>query len=910
MPIYTGDKMGFGVAPGEGGASGPVIGYSTSFDNISHSKRIEHKWTVPKTARYNFEVWGADGGMGIAANGDNNNGGIPRYGRGGKVEASFLLNAGTEIGLLIGDNGLPAFSYSGSDSGTFMNDGDGGWGGTIAGEDLATGGNSKYNYHRFGGSGSSDNWRGAGGGGGTIVRLFNGTANADYLIVAGGGGGAGARGRDHGNSYNQGGSGGNANNKVLETQWGRRGYRAGDTSWGWPGGNASAGGGGNSSNGGPGGSAYYAGGEGGGGGCGGGGGGATCTYCSGYGGSGGSCGSTGNRGSAGYNNAAAGSAMSKPSTSITLVGQGGSCSTSGKGAGGGGGGGYRGGGAGHWGNGQGHAGAGGGGGGSSYCMGTGNSYDVKGLNGLTSDPRFTSEQKPMRLGNPGGGRVFIWEANKDPLGKERPAEMTADKIQYLCRSQNGGPSNSQRLYYLGSCSSGSESEEDGGGHDHSCYNNMPYQTPVNTCDAVVMEISGSGLWELHSVTIGQGQTYDYPYPWRHQCWVHVIEGTETGGVGIHTEKFDSNNTTGNPAVAGWYAHMRACAKEQNTADGYIELFFEKPAVLNRGQKYTIALDWSCGGTNSNANQGGIACMNNGAVSARDLRGTGKGTCTWTGVTAYNGPHGLGAKNNNNNMETSASQGQMVHFGVRSIEIASGGGGGGGEYSTTDLICDLDATKSSSYGGSGTTWTNIASSGFDFTIDGATYNASEGNGSFYFDGSNDIVYSNGNYDLSSFNYIFVDMAFKADNSTQIHLVFEHSQSWNSNNHGFGFAVHTDGGSAKLNEHHSNHYGGASQNWNYSVGTGWAVYGCQFAKTGSNNRKQYMNGQIVNFNTGNPYSGDGTDFGNYKIYVGSRYGSVAPAKGYIGYVRVYGSSSELSASTILSNYNAIKSRYGLS
>ena len=730
MPIYTGDKMGFGVAPGEGGdGAAAEVGYSTSFDNISHSKRTEHTWIVPKTARYNFEVWGADGGMGIAANGDNNNGGIPRYGRGGKVEASFLLDAGTEIGIMIGDNGLPAFSYSGTDTGTYLNDGTGGWG------NVAAGGNSNHNYHTYGGQGGSQQWRGGGGGGGTIVRLLNGTANADYLIVAGGGGGAGARGRDHGNSNNQGGSGGNANDKVNETQWGRRGYYAGDTSWGWPSGNGVNGQGGTASNGGEGGSGYYNGGAGGGGGCGGGGGGATCTYCGGQGGSGGSCGQPGNTGSAGYTSASGGTATSQSNT-ITIVGQGGNCNTSGKGAGGGGGGGYRGGGAGHWGNGQGHAGAGGGGGASSYCMGTGNTYDVKGLNGLTGTPRYTAEQKPLRLGNPGGGRVFIWEANKDPLGKERPAEMTADKIQYLCRSQNGGPSNSQRLYYLGSCSSGSESTEDGGGKDHSCYNNYPYQTPANTCDAIVMEISGTGLWELHSVTVGQGQGYDYPLPYRHQCWVHVIEGTETGGVGIHTEKFDSNNTTGNPAVAGWYAHKRACVKEQNTDDGYIELFFEKPAVMKRGQKYTIALDWSCGGTNTTDNNGGMACMNNGAVSARDLRGTNKGTATWTGVTAYNGPHGLGTKNSNNGMETSASQGQMCHFGVRSVEIASGGGGGGGgggssPYVTNGLIFNVDASDSSSYPGSGNTWTDIQGSN-NVSLTNCSYSSSHGGG-ITFDG---------------------------------------------------------------------------------------------------------------------------------------------------------------------------------
>tara|TARA_B100000965_G_scaffold182733_1_gene152520 strand:+ start:634 stop:1437 length:804 start_codon:yes stop_codon:yes gene_type:complete len=255
--------------------------------------------------------------------------------------------------------------------------------------------------------------------------------------------------------------------------------------------------------------------------------------------------------------------------------------------------------------------------------------------------------------------------------------------------------------------------------------------------------------------------------------------------------------------------------------------------------------------------------------------------------------------------------------ISTLASLSGGAGGfafrsseSGGYSTTDLVFDIDASKSSSYGGSGTTWTNIASGGgANFTIDGATYSAVEGGGSFYFDGTNDIVYSASNYDLSSHNYIFVDTAFKASNTTQIHLVLEHSQSWNANSGGFGFAVHTDGIVADANTHHSNHQTGGAINWDATVGTGWAVYGCQFARTGSNMRKQYMNGQIVNFLDGNPYAPNGSSFGDYPVYIGSRYGLVAPAKGYIGYCRVYGSSSPLSASTISSNFDAVKSRYGL-
>ena len=687
MPIYTGDKLGFGVAPAsDSGGGGNEVGYSTSFDNVSHTKRTEHIWVVPKTARYNFEVWGADGGMGIAANGDNTNGGIPRYGRGGKVEVSLLLDAGTEIGLCIGDNGLPAFAYTSSNAGNFLNDGEGGWGGyqTSTGKmSFADGGNSNYNTREFGGAHSGQSgygyqreYRGAGGGGGTIVRVvtsnenINASTDAQFLIVVGGGGGAGSRGQDQGNSNNQGGSGGNANDKYQETQWGRRGYFSGDTTYGWPSGNAQQAQSGSGSKGGNGGNGYYAGGAGGGGGEGGGGAGATCSYCGSSGGSGGGQGSAGSNGS-GYTQSSGGGATSFPSSVITVVGPGGSSEPNSNGFGGGGGGGYRGGGAGYWGNGQGHAGAGGGGGGSSWVT-SASAYDPKGLNAITSTPRYTSEQKPLRVGNPGGGRVFIWEANKDPQGKNRPAAMTAQKIQYACRSTTGS-NPATPLYFLGSASNGSA--DDGGSANYQAYNNYPYDIAGNKCDAIVMNVSGSGQWELHSVTVGQAQGYDYPWPYRHQGWVHVIEGTETGGVGIHTEKFDLNNTTGNPAVSGWYGHMRAGAKQQNTNDGMQELFFEKPVVMNQGEDYTIAVDWSCGGTVS-GNSGGVACMNSSSRSTQTLAGTNTGTVTWSDVTAYNGPHGLGTKNQSNGMETDTQQGQLVHFGIKSYDPPSGGGGGG------------------------------------------------------------------------------------------------------------------------------------------------------------------------------------------------------------------------------------------
>ena len=55
-----------------------------------------------------------------------------------------------------------------------------------------------------------------------------------------------------------------------------------------------------------------------------------------------------------------------------------------------------------------------------------------------------------------------------------------------------------------------------------------------------------------------------------------------------------------------------------------------------------------------------------------------------------------------------------------------------------LVLNLDAGVSSSYGGSGTTWTDLSGSGNNGTlVNGVGYNGSNG-GSLTFDGSNDLV----------------------------------------------------------------------------------------------------------------------------------------------------------------------------
>ena len=661
MPIYTGDKFGFGKAPDDGGGGGPSypVGYSTTFDNKSHSatKKTEHKWVVPKTARYNFEVWGADGGMGLPTSNSQSQAATPMMGFGGKFEGSFVLTAGTEIGLMIGIPGKPTKSYE-----TNMNytGDDWGWGGfgmpgmTSGGS--AGGGNSRATINGNRGNYHTSDPRGGGGGGGTIVRLFEGTSASDILIVAGGGGGAGGRGDDNGNNYNQGGPGGHGA-MFCEDPWGYPGTQGGENNWGWPGytagNNPEAG---RHNNGGNGGSGYYAGGGGGGAGCGGGGSSRTCTYCSHYGMSGGGCGNNGqdNQGFGGGGGQALGA----------MVGEGGAAQSSGDNSqslGGGGGGGWRGGGSGCYGNGTGHAGAGGGGGGSSYRIDSGEHesthhttvYDIKGINGIGTS-RYTTGEKPTFLGESSGGlggRVFIWESETDSYGTGRSKGLTGAPLHYITRSDRcgmGGWYKFLRWPYFDN-----KTDQQGWRRD--------YQgTPTNVsggCDAIVVNMEGTGQWELASVTVGQNNAWDSPFPYRHKCWVHVIPGNGTGGVGIATAKLDGN-MSGGPGYYSWFA-MSQRDLGSTTWPGFQELFFDQPlGPMNMGEDYTIAIDWTCGGTHS-GNAGQLHTFDGSFLSQEEFHDDMGHQITFKNCDTYDGAHGLGTPNG-----TGVAAGQMVHMGIR------------------------------------------------------------------------------------------------------------------------------------------------------------------------------------------------------------------------------------------------------
>ena len=87
--------------------------------------------------------------------------------------------------------------------------------------------------------------------------------------------------------------------------------------------------------------------------------------------------------------------------------------------------------------------------------------------------------------------------------------------------------------------------------------------------------------------------------------------------------------------------------------------------------------------------------------------------------------------------------------------------------TDGLVLALDAANTKSYGGSGTTWTDLSSSGNNGTISGATYNSGNG-GYFDFNGINDSVETSSDMFNPNANFTFSSWV-NADTTTGTHTV---------------------------------------------------------------------------------------------------------------------------------------------
>lgn len=215
--------------------------------------------------------------------------------------------------------------------------------------------------------------------------------------------------------------------------------------------------------------------------------------------------------------------------------------------------------------------------------------------------------------------------------------------------------------------------------------------------------------------------------------------------------------------------------------------------------------------------------------------------------------------------------------------------------TTDgLILCLDAGNVKSYISGSSTWNDMTISGINGTLtNGPTFSSTNG-GSIAFDGVDDKV-TFPNTTISTTNGITVDLWFKTSSGTKYQDIFDMADAY-----GVWIVTNYSGaGTGKIVASFNTITGYMSAN--YVVDTWYAV---TLAGTGSTNFL-YINGSLittgvqtvassVNFNTARIGNVDGDRAAEYLV------GNVSSLKFY---------NRCLSASEVLQNYNAAKTRYGL-
>ena len=239
--------------------------------------------------------------------------------------------------------------------------------------------------------------------------------------------------------------------------------------------------------------------------------------------------------------------------------------------------------------------------------------------------------------------------------------------------------------------------------------------------------------------------------------------------------------------------------------------------------------------------------------------------------------------------------------------SSGGGGGysDGEIVTSNLAYHLDANNSSSYGGSGSTWTDLVAGTNNATINGATYTEGTGNQGYYFDfdGTNDYVEIGS--PIVSGNTFTIELWCRNDAATMpssetafttegastdtTDLVRYDGDRWTFKGVSFlmsrTYTVHVPQG----------------QEWNQVVAVVYANSG----NSVDIRVKIYLNGQLSNSMTG--LKNFGYSAGNGNI-LGRQSPGTGLWDGQISILRYY--NAALTDANILTNYDANKGRYGLS
>lgn len=218
--------------------------------------------------------------------------------------------------------------------------------------------------------------------------------------------------------------------------------------------------------------------------------------------------------------------------------------------------------------------------------------------------------------------------------------------------------------------------------------------------------------------------------------------------------------------------------------------------------------------------------------------------------------------------------------------------------TDGLVLHLDAAQLRSYPGSGTTWTDLSGNGNSGTLTNSPTFDSANGGSLNFDGINDYLalsaYNNLNFQYGS-QEIWVQL--DAVNPTgPLQRILDRNNVLAGT---FSFLYDGTNISARVRNTANTI---AIVNYITPETNNWTCYSMTYDGT---TIRAYINGNLDNSSTA--ISGAINTSGTYAMYIMSQNNINQFTDGKLSIVRMY--NRALSATEILQNYNATKSRFGL-
>lgn len=217
--------------------------------------------------------------------------------------------------------------------------------------------------------------------------------------------------------------------------------------------------------------------------------------------------------------------------------------------------------------------------------------------------------------------------------------------------------------------------------------------------------------------------------------------------------------------------------------------------------------------------------------------------------------------------------------------------------TNGLILHLDAAQLRSYPGTGTTWTDLSGNGNNGTLtNGPTFNSANG-GSIVFDGVNDIVNCGTTITSTLTNCTFEAIIYHSKPNSKQALI-----STFNNNIGYGLEITTGN---LVNFFGFTSFGVAKDVQSTSALTINTFNQIVGIFKSQNLFEIYINGQ---FNNSSSTTFNSITRGSNPLYLGDDPSAqVAYFGGRIFNTKIY--NRALTATEVLQNYNALKSRYGL-